>query len=198
MKKLGIFGAGGHAKVVIEIAELNNVDNIYLYEDNKSRSSLFGYSILDNLSTEDSCIIAVGSNKSRKYISEKLKNTFIKLFHPNANISKRASLGTGTVVMAGASINSDVKIGKHCIINTNASIDHDCILSDFVHISPNVGLAGNVSIDEGTHIGIGANVIPNIKIGKWCIIGAGAIIISDVPDYSVIVGNPGRELKKNI
>jgi acetyltransferase EpsM len=50
-------------------------------------------------------------------------------------------------------------------------------------------------VGEGSQVGIGATVIQGIKIGKWSVIGAGAVIISDVPDYSVVVGNPGRIIK---
>jgi len=72
------------------------------------------------------------------------------------------------------------------------------MIEDFVHISPNSALAGGVEIGEGSQIGIGASVIQGIKVGKWCVIGAGAVIINDIPDYSVVVGNPGRIIKKNI
>jgi acetyltransferase EpsM len=58
-----------------------------------------------------------------------------------------------------------------------------------------VALAGNVVVGEGAHIGIGAAVIQNVKIGKWATIGGGAVIIRDVPDYAVVVGNPGRVIK---
>jgi acetyltransferase EpsM len=58
-------------------------------------------------------------------------------------------------------------------------------------------LAGNVFVGEGTHVGIGASIIPGVKIGKWVIIGAGTIILNDVPDYAVIVGNPGKIIRYN-
>jgi acetyltransferase EpsM len=70
-------------------------------------------------------------------------------------------------------------------------------VEDFVHISPNAALAGNVHVGEGTQIGIGATVMQNIRIGKWVMVGAGAVIIRDVPDYAVVVGNPGRIIKMN-
>jgi len=50
---------------------------------------------------------------------------------------------------------------------------------------------------EGPHVGAGAVVIPNIIIGKWVTIGAGAVIIKDIPDFAVVVGNPGRVIKIN-
>jgi len=67
-----------------------------------------------------------------------------------------------------------------------------------VHISPNASLAGDVYIGEGTHIGIGAVIIQGLKVGKWVTIGAGAVVINDIPDFAVVVGNPGKIKKYNI
>ena len=46
-------------------------------------------------------------------------------------------------------------------------------------------------------MGIGAVIIQGVKIGNWVTIGAGTIILNDVPDYAVIVGNPGKIIKYN-
>jgi acetyltransferase EpsM len=83
----------------------------------------------------------------------------------------------------------------NCIINTNASVDHHCIIEDFVHIAPSSTLCGNVKVGEGSHVGAGSTIIQNIRIGKWCVIGAGAVITKDIPDYSLVVGVPGKIIK---
>ena len=57
------------------------------------------------------------------------------LIHPQSVISRRVTIGKGTVIMAGVIINSDTNIGEGCIINTGASVDHDCNIGDFVHVS---------------------------------------------------------------
>ena len=99
--------------------------------------------------------------------------------------------------MANAVINSSVKIGRHCIVNSGAVVEHDSIIKDFVHISLSATITGNVHIGEGTHIGAGAIVIPGVSIGKWVTVGAGAVILNDLPDFSVVVGNPGKVIKYN-
>jgi acetyltransferase EpsM len=50
-------------------------------------------------------------------------------------------------------------------------------------------------VGEGTQVGTGASIIPGVKIGKWASIGAGAVIVEDVPDFAVVVGNPGKIIK---
>ncbi len=193
-----LFGASGHGKVIAEIVEKNNLKMEGFIDGDLDKSTLLGYTVFHQCPDKlAEVVIAIGSNEiRRKVVSEMTSFTYPKLIHPSANVSDRSVLGSGTVVMAGATINVDVNIGQHCIVNTNASIDHDCIIEDFVHLSPNVALAGNVIVGEGTHIGIGACVIQGVTIGKRVKIGAGAVIIRDIPDGCTVVGNPGRIIKK--
>ncbi len=200
--KTFLYGASGHAKVIAEILEENNIQIGGLFDDNPEIKNLLEYKCFGKYDEKklknNKLIISVGDNNIRKNIAE--KNSLINfdtVIDKSANVSKRALVKKGTVIMKGVSINSETKIGYHCIINTNSSIDHDCNIGDFVHISPNSALAGNVFVGEGTHIGTGVNVIPNLIIGKWCVIGAGAVIINNIPDFSVVVGNPGKIIKEN-
>lgn len=194
--KLYLYGAGGHAKVVAEIAELNGYRDIVFCEDEPRKSELLGYKVVEAPEEHEPCLLAIGNNSVRKKLAMSLSNKFATLIHPKTNISKRSRIGKGTVIMAGVTINAEATIGEHCIVNTNASVDHDCEIGDYVHLSPNVALAGNVTIGEGTHIGIGACIIQGIKIGKWCTVGAGAVVIRDVFDGATVVGNPARNIKK--
>lgn len=196
-----LYGASGHGKVIAEIAEENNFVIEAFIDQDQSKTRLLDYPIIHEIpNTNIDVIVSIGSNIVRKrVVNSNHQLNYKKLFHPKSIISKRVNINVGTVIMAGVTINSEVVIGKHCIINTNASIDHDCVFSDFVHISPNVSIAGNVEIAEGTHIGIGACIIQGIKIGKWCTIGAGTVVIENIPDYSTVVGNPGKIIKiKNV
>ena len=192
-----LYGASGHAKVIIEILELNNIPVRGLFDDNPIIKDLLGYPCFGPLtkSVDDLIIISIGDNSLRKTVSQRFKNNFGNATHPSAQISKRATIHEGTVVMGNAIVNTGTTIGKHVIINTSASIDHDCTIEDFVHISPNATLCGGVSVGEGTHIGSAAIIIPGIKIGKWATIGAGSVVIRDVPDSATVVGNPGRIIK---
>jgi len=195
-----LFGASGHAKVILDILRLNQEPVTAIYDD-RAPYKLLNYQVSQidwqHLRTDDAYIISIGRNTTRKKLTKKLAGVlFGKAIHPKAIIDQTVRIGEGSVVMGGAVINSSVKIGKHCIINTAASVDHDCVIDDFVHISPHATLSGNIQVGEGTHIGSGAVVIPGIKIGKWATIGAGAVIIRDVPDAVTVVGNPGRILDK--
>jgi sugar O-acyltransferase (sialic acid O-acetyltransferase NeuD family) len=197
-----LYGASGHCKVVIDIITTVGESKIRgILDDNPKLHSIYGIPVFNTKDFETfddkNLIITIGDNRIRKNIAENISAFYKTAIHPKSTVSSYAKISEGTVVMAKAILNPDAIIGKHCIINTGAVIEHDSILDDFVHISPNATLAGNVQIGEGTHIGIGALVIQGVKIGKWVTIGAGAVIIKDIPDYAVVVGNPGKIIKYN-
>lgn len=201
MDKIRLFGASGHGKVIKETIESEGNKVIAFLDDKPKCNDLSGILVFRtdemNSFSDEKIIVSVGDNAIRKKICKRLNTDFGKTIHSSAVISNSSSINDGTVVMAGAIINADTKIGKHCIINTNSVIEHDCVIEDYVHISPNATITGNTYIGEGTHVGAGAIIIPNLKIGKWGTIGAGAVIIKDVPDYAVVVGNPGKIIKYN-
>jgi acetyltransferase EpsM len=200
--KISLFGASGHGKVILDILQLIGQSVDVVYDDYPKQPSLLGVpvvpaSLLDSEKI-DSLILSIGNNRVRKRLAKKLNVTFENAIHPSAILSKHIAIGEGTVVMAGVKVNPNAVIGKHCILNTGAIIEHDCKIGHFAHLSPGVALAGNVTVGEGTHVGIGSCVIQGITIGKWVTIGAGAVIIKDVPDYAVVVGNPGIIIKFNL
>lgn len=197
-KDICILGAGGHAKVVIELAEMLKYDIKSIFDQDKSKKNIFHYSVehdSEKISENRNVFLALGNNQNRKIGSEKYETADFNLIHPSGIISKSVKMGYGNALMAGVIINSSVQIGDHCIINTGSCIDHDCRIDNFVHISPKAALAGNVKVKEGAQIGIGACIKQNITVGKWAVVGAGAVVINDVPDFAVVVGNPAKILR---
>lgn len=192
MAIINLFGASGHAKVIIDIIKAQGDSTEYLYDDTPHCKEISGIPVLGASLNhpQGKLIISVGNNSLRKEISERYDNCFTTAIHPSAIISSSAVIGDGSVLMPGAIIQAEVHIGRHCIINTGATIDHECQIGDYVHIAPGATLCGNVTVGEGTLIGVGSKVIPGVKIGKWCIIGAGSVVIRDIPDGMVAFGNP--------
>ena len=175
-KKLAIVGAGGHGKVVGEIALLNSYETIDFFDDKINEIRDFPFTIIgtvdylfEHLKNYEDFFIAIGDNHIRGEKIKWLKNqnvNIINLIHPKSTISKFSSLGIGTCVMANVAINPGVLIKDGVILNTSSSIDHDCIIEDFSHISPNCSLSGNVRVGNFTHLGTGTSVHPGIQIGN--------------------------------
>jgi len=199
-----LYGASGHAKVILDILKSRNVTISGLFDDNPDLKTLLEYPVFQEFSLErlnrEQLLISIGNNIIRKRIVNLIPASVVygQAMASTAEISAYARVDEGTVVMQGAIIQSGVTIGKHAIVNTQASVDHDCFLADFVHLSPHACLCGGVTVGEGTQIGAGAVVIPGVKIGKWCRIGAGAVVIHDVPDEVTMAGNPARILRDKL
>jgi sugar O-acyltransferase (sialic acid O-acetyltransferase NeuD family) len=145
-------------------------------------------------------IVAIGSNSARAKVAKWLKENRFRLLtfvHPSAQLARGVTVGQGSVILAGAVINSDTQISDNVIINTRASVDHDCLVRDGVHIAPGAVLCGTVTVGEETFVCAGATITPNLKIGKHAVIGAGSTVIRDVADGVTVVGSPARIIRQS-
>lgn len=189
------YGASGHAKVVIEAWVESGGKVTAIMDDNEKIQQLLGFPVEQydpSKWTSHPMVISIGHNATRKRLAASIKQQYGKVIHTHSVVSRSATIGEGTVIMAGAIINAKAKIGSHVIINTSAVVEHDCSVGNYAHISPNATLCGGVFIGEGSQVGAGATVIPGITIGKWAVIGAGSVVTKDVPDFSIVVGIPGK------
>lgn len=197
-KRLVIIGASGHGKVIADIALLNGYTDIVFLDDDKSVTECVGFPVIGRVEAasliDGDKIVAIGNAETRERIQDEIDNV-VTLIHPNAVVSRRATIGEGSVVMAGAVINADSVIGRGCIVNTGSSLDHDCKIWDFVHISVGAHIAGTVEIGKGTWIGAGAVIINNRSICDGCMIGAGAVVIKDINEPGTYVGVPAEKIK---
>lgn len=202
-----IIGAGGHAKVVIDIIrcmEKKKTDSfplIQLLDDNvEIGTEINGCRVVGQIREcneflkGNKFIIGIGDNYLRRQIAENYLLPYVKAIHPSTVLGSGVRIGDGSVIMAGTVINAESKIGRQCIINTGATVDHECEIGDFVHISPGGHLGGNVKIGAGSWIGMGVCVKNNIFICDKTIVGAGGIVINDVNKNGVYVGNPVKYL----
>ena len=199
MKAIGIIGAGGHGKVVADIAK-NFYKEVVFFDDTEKESCL-GYKVIGK--TEDvikyidemDFFVAIGDIQHRKTFFDRLLSLNAKiatLIHPKAVVSHDVKIGKGSVVAAGAIINPGTEIGTGVIVNTAASVDHDCIIGDFTHIAVGACVAGRVKIGQNVWVGAGAVVINNIELCNGCFIGAGAVVVKDIKDQGQYIGVPAK------
>ena len=194
-KRLAIIGAGGHGKVVGEIASLNLYKNIHFFDDKEKEIEKFPFKIFGNIDylkkniqVYDDFFVGIGENQIRFDIMEwlvKKNQNLINLVHPNATISKFISLGVGTCIMANAVVNPGTIIKNGVIINTAASVDHDCIIDDYAQISPNCALSGGVKVGKFSLLGTGTSVHPGINIGKNVKTGVGSNVYKNILDDTI-------------
>lgn len=137
-KSLLILGAGGHGKVVKEIAEALGYTKIAFLDDNSTEAV---GKIADSkafVKEYHEAFVGIGNNKFRGELLTRLEQEGLNipvLIHPTAYVSKSAVIGQGTVVEPKAIVNANSKVGFGCIISVGSIVDHDAVLEDCVHVN---------------------------------------------------------------
>lgn len=202
-----VVGAGGHAKVCIELLQAQGDNISYCVGNPDSPDTCLGIPVLKSddhliaLREEgyERVFIAIGSNPVRNKLAKKAVECgyhLVNAVSPAAVVSPSASLGVGIAIMAGAVVNAETQIGDLCIVNTGATIDHDCVIGQAVHIAPQCALAGNVQVGNLSFVGVGSKIIPGIHIGDSVMVGAGSVVISNIGPATTVVGVPAKALHK--
>ena len=201
-----VVGAGGHAKVCVELLRAMGEQVAWCVGDAGSPPQCLGVPVLvgdEHLASLRQqgfhrLFVAIGSNRVRQklgVLALELGYRLVNAISPRAVVSPSARLGQGIAIMAGAVINAEAAIADFVIVNTGASVDHDCNLGCAAHVAPHCALAGNVTLGERGFLGVGASVIPGINIGADAIVGAGAVVVVDVGPQVTAVGVPAKSIK---
>jgi UDP-perosamine 4-acetyltransferase len=202
---LVIFGAGGHAKVVIETCLDTRFRPVVCLGDSRW-TSLVGVHVEPEERAESwkaqgvrHAFVAIGNNSIRERVAASVVARGFELatiVSRHAWVSPTASLGSGTVVMAGAIIQVEATIGDCGIVNTGASIDHECILGRAVHAAPHSTLCGNVITGDRVWIGAGSTIIEGRRLADDVFVAAGATVVCDIDEPNSRCGGvPARIMR---
>ena len=201
MRDLVIIGAGGHGRVIADIAQkLGTYATISFLDDGNAKETM-GLPIVGITSDVEKYVdtadifVAIGNSKVRGGFIERLLAMGANvptLIHPSAIIGTCVEIGVGTAIMAGAVINPCSKLGKGVILNTCSSIDHDCSIGDYCHIAVGVHVAGTVSLGDNVWLGAGVTIKNNVNICADCVIGAGAVAVKDITESGTYIGVPAK------
>jgi UDP-perosamine 4-acetyltransferase len=204
-----VIGAGGHAKLIMDILHRLNREVIGCTGLNKGLNGtvmmgekvigvdedIFKYSPRDLRLVNG--LASIGTNNRPREIYDiysKAGYIFETIIHPEAIISEEVGLAQGVLVMGGAILMPGVHVAKNVLINSAATIDHDCSIGAHAHIAVGATLCGAVSVGAGAFIGAGAVIIQGITIGRDAVIGAGAVVTHDVPAKHRVVGVPAHRI----
>ncbi|MFT5171736.1 MAG: UDP-2-acetamido-3-amino-2,3-dideoxy-glucuronate N-acetyltransferase [Candidatus Marinamargulisbacteria bacterium] len=126
-----------------------------------------------------------------------------------SSVQPGASLGKSCRIGQNVNIGPNVIVGNFCKIQNNVSVYEGVELEDYVFCGPSMVFTNikaprskypqaaskfylKTKVKEGASIGANATIVCGTTIGKHALIGAGAVVTKDVPDYAVIIGNPGK------
>ena len=209
-KVLGIWGAGGLGREVLELAKIINGrdkrwDGFVFIVDGAAVSEVNGAKVIEYEDAKKKfdgleVIIGIGEPAVREEKFNLLKNDGIatpSLIHPDVHVPDTVKIGKGTVIQYGCFISSDIYIGDNVFVQPQCNIGHDDELSDGCIISGFGNLAGNVSIGKYTYIGLSVAVKERVNIGNYSIVGMGSIVYKDIPDEMIALGNPARPIAGN-
>jgi sugar O-acyltransferase (sialic acid O-acetyltransferase NeuD family) len=142
-------------------------------------------------------VVAIGDNASRAAVIERLVTecpqlSLCTVVHPTASVARDATVGDGSIVLAGAVVGNGCTVGRGVLFGIRSSVDHDGVVDDGASLGPGVTTGGTVRIGRATALGVGANVVHGITIGADTVVGAGALVLDDLPDRVVAYGVPAR------
>lgn len=205
MKKLVIWGCGGHAREINWLCEQSGYEVAgFLDERPEMKGRIInGIPVLGDLSdiealrreTEIVCAGVGDPALKRRFVHKTLAAGFQpapSLIHPNIKLSKKNRIGKGSIICEGSILTDNIDIGSFVIINRSVNVSHDVRIGDFTTIAPGVNIAGNVSIGDGAYIGIGASIREKVTIGNEAVIGGGAFVKDDVPAKALAAGVPAK------
>jgi sugar O-acyltransferase (sialic acid O-acetyltransferase NeuD family) len=215
VKRIVILGTGGNCLDILEaLRSLNAAASSPRYEcvgfldDDPSRQSrsFLGVPVLGPLERASLLgdvvfVNGIGSARNHLQKPEIIARTgipnarFETLVHPSAQVSASATLGPGTVVLQNATIASQARVGAHVIVLPNAVLSHDDVVGDYTCIAGGACVSGAVSIGRCCYLGGNCSILEQVRIGDRSLVGIGSVVLEDVPDGSVVVGNPARFLR---
>ena len=134
------------------------------------------------------------------------KNT--KIWH-YSHVQSGAVLGEECVLGQNVNIGNNVTIGNKVKIQNNVSIYEGVELEDYVFCGPSMVFTNikiprsefpqrgseyyqRTLVKKSASIGANATIVCGVTIGEYAVIGAGAVVTKDVPDYAMVIGNPGK------
>lgn len=198
-----LYGAGGHAKAVLEMIQAMGAFGVAgIVDDNPALSgvSVLGVPVLGTREVLPGLLergVFLAANGVGGIINIEIRVKLFELLagygfafpilrHPRATVEPSAILEEGAQVFANAYVGSSAVLREKCMVNTGAIVSHDCEIGRYSHIAPGCLLAGHVQVGERALVGMGVTTIIGLKIGDGARVGNGAVLLADVPARQIV------------
>lgn len=196
-----IVGDGTHAAEMVEIVERINAvkptwNLLGFITAAGAGQQGNGYRVLGGpeaiAAYPDACFASMAGRPPTELVPP---DRLVSIVDPSSMVSRTATLGRGVVIYPHCYIGLNAKLADHCFMLAGCVVNHDVVLERAVTLSAGVTIAGTVHVGAGTYMGQACTVREKLRIGADCLIGMGAVVTKDVPENSVMVGNPARRLR---
>ena len=202
---IGAGSVGGHIVSNLDLYGLSNAEIKFLDDDPEKQNKMYCGVLISGTSDllldleSPSVIIGIAFPNIKYQLIQKLAvNPSIQyptLVSNKSWISNQVTLGQGSIIYPGCSINYGSIIGDFVVMNMNCAVGHHVELGNFSSLAPGVNLGGHTKVGEGVDLGIGCATIQNLSIGDYSIIGGQTMVTKDVAARRVVVGVPGKVIK---
>ena len=211
MSALGIYGASGLGREVLELAMIINAkeskwEQFIFIDDGDVSSTVEGCKVykydaaIQKYGHRLEIAMGIGEPTTREKLFAKIKKDSIltpTLIHPQTYIPTSTVIGNGVIIQNGCFISVGVTIKDYAFLQPMCAVGHDCTLEEGCIVSSFDSIAGAVHIGRCSYLGMSVSVKELLKIGDYAIIGMGSAVFKDVPDEMIAMGNPARLMKKN-
>jgi UDP-2-acetamido-3-amino-2,3-dideoxy-glucuronate N-acetyltransferase len=148
------------------------------------------YFVHESSYVDDGCVIGAGT----------------KIWHfshvmSGARIGERCNIGQNVVISPQVTIGNNVKIQNNVSVYTGVTLEDDVFCGPSMVFTNVINPRSHVTrkdeyrttlVKRGASLGANSTIVCGHTIGAFAFIGAGAVITRDVPDFALMVGNPGR------
>lgn len=197
-----VFGFGGHARSIADVAIRCGYDDLIFVDNNaKSNEKYFGYKVVKSIDIPDlrgvHAFAAAGEGLMRESqcaLIEKSGMKLVSLISPTATLSVGASVASGCFIGNHAHIGSSAQIGYSSIVNTCGIVEHDSNVGPYSHVSINSSIAGRSSLGRFSMLGANSVIIDGLVVSDFVLIGAGGVVVNDILSPGVYVGNPAKRI----
>lgn len=202
-KSICIIGTGGFAREVLcLIDDLGLYDKVacfmepdHIWANHWRDKDLMGKPVRPmseaNVTRHTACIGVADSAIREKTVAQLPSDIeYISLIHPDARVSRWATIGKGAVVTAGCIITSQISIGDFAQLNLLTTIGHDCVIGDYFTTAPSANISGACRIGRHVYIGTGAGLKQGVQVCDNVTVGMGAMVVKNIEEAGIYVGIP--------
>lgn len=115
----------------------------------------------------------------------------------NCIFGQNCQVGNDVVIGSNVKVQNNVSIYTGTVIEDDAFLGPSCVLTNVTNPRSQVNrhsLYEKTLIRRGATIGANATIVCGVTLGRYCFIAAGSVVTKDVPDYALVLGNPGRHV----
>ena len=131
-----------------------------------------------------------------------------KIWH-FSHVQSNSTIGSNCSIGQNVNIGQNVSIGNNVKIQNNVSVYEGVELEDYVFCGPSMVFTNvkvprsefpqrgsqfyfKTLVKKSASIGANATIVCGVQIGQYALIGSGTVVTKNVPDFSLVIGNPGK------